>query len=194
MLFTCPLKEDANSTSLMQWKCYQKVLHGQTCASKNNFVLCLQYKESIAKVLLDYLQPRLKKFIYHNYVYHFQDEQYHTCMESFPKDSILFTINIAKDYIFQDYHEIQEMHRHSFQITILVHICYKWNPNYVHVENGKKGSLTKYHYYIFDDNNHDTLFVQHYFELHWAHLTTKGNWPNKHLVWSNGCATQFKSQ
>jgi hypothetical protein len=25
-------------------------------------------------------------------------------------------------------------------------------------------------------------------------LTTKGSWPNKHLVWSNGCATQFKSQ
>jgi hypothetical protein len=195
MFFTCPLKEDTNSTSLMKWKCYQKVLHGKTRVGKNNFVLCLQYKESIAKVFLDYLRPRVKKFIYHNYVYHFQDEQYHTCMESFPEDFILFIINVAKNYIFQNYHEIQEMHWHSFQITILVHICYKWNPNYVHaIENGEKRSLTKYHYYIFDDNNHDTFLVQHYFELHWAHLTTRGSWPNKHLVWSNGCATQFKSQ
>ncbi len=80
MLLTCTLKEDANSTSLMQWKCYQKVLHGKTHAGKNNFVLHLQYKELTTKVFLDYLQPRLKKFIYHNYVYHFQDEQYHTYM------------------------------------------------------------------------------------------------------------------
>ncbi len=79
-ILACPLEEDANSTSLMQWKCNQKVLYGKIHASKDNFVLHLQYKESIAKVLLDYLQPRLKKFIYHNYVYHLQDEQYHTCM------------------------------------------------------------------------------------------------------------------
>lgn len=83
---------------------------------------------------------------------------------------------------------------HSFQITILVHICYKWNPNYVlGVENGEKKLLTEYHYYISEDNNHDPLFVQHYFALHWAHLTIKNIWPNEHLVWYNGCATQFKS-
>ncbi len=74
MFFTCPLKEDANSTSLMQLKCYQKVLHGKTHTCKDNFVLCLQYKKSAAKVFLDYLWPRFKKFIYHNYVYHFEDE------------------------------------------------------------------------------------------------------------------------
>lgn len=74
-----------------------------------------------------------------------------------------------------------------------MHICYRWNPNYVlGVENGEK-KLTKYHYYISEDNNHDTLFVQHYFTLHWAHLTIKNIWPNEHLVWYNGCATQFKS-
>jgi hypothetical protein len=99
-----------NSMSLMQWKCYQTVLHGKTCAGKDNFVLCLQYKESTTKAFLDYLWPEFKKFIYHNYVYHFQNEQYHTCMQSFPKDSILCAIDFAENCIFQDYHEIQEMH------------------------------------------------------------------------------------
>jgi hypothetical protein len=147
MLFICPLKEDANLTSLMQWNCYQKVLHGKTHVGKDNFVLHLQYKELIAKVFLDYLQPRLKKFIYHNYVYHFQDEQYHTRIWSFPKKIILFAIDFEENYTFQDYHEIQEMHWHSFQITILMYICYKWNPNYVlDVENGEERLLTEYHY------------------------------------------------
>jgi hypothetical protein len=32
----------------------------------------------------------------------------------------------------------------------------------------QKKLMTEYHYYISDDNEHDTLYVQHYFELHWA--------------------------
>jgi hypothetical protein len=100
MLFICPLEEDANLMSFMQWKCYQKVLHGKTHVGKNNFVLRLQYKELIAKVFLDYLRPRLKKFIYYNYVYHFQDEQYHTFIWSFPKDFILFAIDFEENYNF----------------------------------------------------------------------------------------------
>jgi hypothetical protein len=58
------------------------------------------------------------------------------------------------------------MHWHSFQITILVHICYWWNPT-----STQKKLLTKYHHYIYDDNEHDTLFVQQHFKLQWAHLT-----------------------
>ncbi len=44
MLFTCPLKEDANSTSLMQLKCYQKVLHGKTHASKTTLYCACNIK------------------------------------------------------------------------------------------------------------------------------------------------------
>jgi hypothetical protein len=58
----------------------------------------------------------------------------------------------------------------------------------------QKHFLVEYHYYISNDNEHDTFFVQHYFELHWAYLTTRGTWPNEQLVWSYGCATQFKSR
>jgi hypothetical protein len=48
------------------------------------------------------------------------------------------------------------MHWHSFQILILVHICYKWNPNYLaNPDFGEKKLFTKYHYYILDDNEHD---------------------------------------
>jgi len=65
----------------------------------------------------------------------------------FSKRFYTFAIDFEENYIFRDYHEIQEMHWHSFQITILMHICYKWNPNYVlDVENGEERLFTEYHY------------------------------------------------
>jgi hypothetical protein len=69
------------------------------------------------------------------------------------------------------------------------------NGNFVANPNcGEKKLLTKYHYYISDDNEHDTLFVQHCFQLHWSHLTIGGFYPNEHFVWSDGCMVQFKSR
>ncbi len=48
----------------------------------------------------------------------------------------------------------------SFEITILVHITYWWNKDLDLIEHGSK-ILKKIHYYIFDEKEHDTLFVQH---------------------------------
>jgi len=61
------------------------------------------------------------------------------------------------------------MHWHSFQIMILDHICYQWNPTYLaNPTSTQKKLIIEYHYYISNDNEHDMLFIQHYFELHWA--------------------------
>ncbi len=51
----------------MQWKSYEKVLHGKTRVGKDNYVLCLQYKEKNAHVFLEYLRPKLQKKLVHNY-------------------------------------------------------------------------------------------------------------------------------
>ena len=81
------------------------------------------------------------------------------------------------------------------QITILMHICYRWNPLFIaEPESNAPKLLTEYHYYISDAPEHDTLFVQHCFARHWRHLTERGIIPNEHVVWSDGCAAQFKSR
>jgi hypothetical protein len=87
------------------------------------------------------------------------------------------------------------MHWHSCQLTILVHICYMWNLTYIaNIDCGENKLLVKYHYFILDDVEHDTLFVQHCFEQHYTHFTTCGIYPNEHIVWSDGSITQFKSR
>ena len=88
--------------------------------------------------------------------------------------------------------EIQSMHWHNEQITILVHITYKLNPNWS-LENDEPLLLKEIHYYVCDDKTHDSLFVQHYFRLNWSHISSQGFRPTNHIVWSNGCSGQFKS-
>ncbi len=140
----------------MSQKCYEKVILGKTRASQNNMILWLQYKETTIAKKIAYLRPKLRKFIVHSYVTRWQDEQYKVCLKSFPCESILSIIDFVENYMFQDFNEIQEMYWDSFQLTILVHICYRWNEAHVSNPNSSaKKLITKYHYYILDDIEHD---------------------------------------
>jgi hypothetical protein len=84
------------------------------------------------------------------------------------------------------------MHWHNEQVTILVHITYRQNPNW-QLENEEPLLLKEIHYYISDDRTHDSLFVQHCFMLNWEFLREHGILPEHHIIWSDGYRGQFKS-
>ncbi len=73
-------------------------------------------------------------------------------------------IDLFENYVFMVQNEIQDMHWFSFQIIILVHIMYQWNKDFDPIELGFR-ILKKIHYYIYDEKEHDILFVQHAFKL-----------------------------
>jgi hypothetical protein len=84
-------------------------------------------------------------------------------------------VDFTENYSFAEWNEIQEMHFSLVQVTILVHVSYRWNEQYLTIPHcGAPKLLTEYHYYISDDPNHDVLFVKHCFDLHWKHLTDRG--------------------
>jgi hypothetical protein len=56
------------------------------------------------------MKPNLEKFILHNYITKFQEEQYNIYLKTFPPPSILSDADFAENYSFQDYNEIQKMH------------------------------------------------------------------------------------
>ena len=104
------------------------------------------------------MKEKLTKFIKHNYIYRWQADQFRQCLQNFPDDVIVSVVDFAKNYSFKIQNEIQGMHWYSSQITIMVHICYV---------RSTMGDIQKtLHFYISDDNVHDTLFVQHCFLLH----------------------------
>ncbi len=53
--------------------------------------------------------------------------------------------------------------------------------------------IKEVHYFTSDDKEHDSLYVQHCFMLFWEHMKQLGYFPFQHIVWSDGCSSQFKS-
>ncbi|CAM6127423.1 unnamed protein product [Calypogeia fissa] len=60
-------------------------------------------------------------------------------------------------------------------------------------EDKTRDVIADYHFYISDDNKHDTLFVQHCMDLHHGWMKAQGINLDQHWVWSDGAASQFKS-
>ncbi len=128
----------------------------------------------------------------HNYIARWQDVHFKKAMSNVSNDMVISCIDFSKNYTMKIQNEIQNMHWHNFQVNILVHINYCLNPKYNPTKPSSK-VLKEVHYYVFDDNNHDNLFVQHAFGLHWDFLQVRGCFPSLHMVWSDGCSGQFKS-
>ncbi len=51
-------------------------------------------------------------------------------MKSLSKDSIVSLMDFVENYNFQMQNEVQNMHRHTYQIIILVHITYQSNLDF----------------------------------------------------------------
>jgi hypothetical protein len=74
----------------------------------------------------------------------------------------------------------------------MVYICYWQNPLFI-VGGDKLKVIKDAHFFISDKKEHDILFVQHCFLLHWRWLQEEGIHPKKYIVLSDGCAAQFKA-
>ena len=53
--------------------------------------------------------------------------------------------------------------------------------------------IKEYHFYVSDDHEHDTLFVQHYFGFIHDSFEKNGVSFIEHWIWSGGCLGNFKS-
>jgi hypothetical protein len=135
MLMTCPFKEDKHLALHMQWKCYELMVHGKTRVGKDNKVLQLRYKETTTKMFLDYLRPKLKRFVLHNYVFKFQEEQYNICLNTFPPTFILSIMDFAKNYSLQwltnlsfwfFYIPFHTLQKHIELVVFLLHTPYPY--------------------------------------------------------------------
>jgi hypothetical protein len=85
--------------------------------------------------------------------------------------------------------ENHTMHQHNFQVGIIVHINYRHNP-IVDPIDPNSTIIKKVCYYIFNDLNHDSLYVQHAFMFHWS-LCVERCVPKQHIVWTGGYLDQF---
>jgi len=100
----------------------------------------------------------------HNYVSQWQEKEFRNYLQHILEDVVVSCIKLFENYVFMVQNEIQDMHWFSFHITIMVHITYRRNKDFDLIEHESK-ILKDIHYYISNENEHDTFFVQHVFKL-----------------------------
>ena len=191
--FLLCLKElDHDSPTLVTWRRFENVVVSPNEEGGVWHALQLEHKNTIAADLISYLKPKLAEFFIHNFKAQWQDKQFKAVMENLTAEEMVPVIDFVENYSFKDQNEVQSQHWFSFQVSILVHIIFRLDPSWDGIDPNTK-LLTKYHFYISDDKTHDNAFVQHCFRLHWDFLVEQAfPLPLEHIVFSDGCATQFK--
>ena len=179
----CRQELDLGNSHIVKWKYLEYVTEniGKGVVTKR---IKEVYKETCAATLVSEFKKQLGEFIPHNFRSYWQNSQFKECINNLPTGVIVSVIDFAENYTFKVQNEVQSMHWYNDQCTILVHICYWRQDGELH-----KKSI----FYISDDKKHDTLFVQHCFKLHHADLFSLGLTFNRHWVWSDGAASQFKA-
>ena len=176
LLQWCP-KELNSTTTLIPVKLFQDVetsYEGKVRKRKD-----LVKKLITSRELYDLFMKSLEKYIKHNFIYLWQANQFKSSISDFPNNVVISVVDFVENYTLKEQNKIQSMHWWSVQVTIFVHITY------YRIDGDVKKVI---HFFISDDKQHDTLFVQHCFTLHWQWLKNLGIELKHHWVWSDGAA------
>lgn len=163
---------------------------GQNKDGKDRKASKVEHHDTHPSKLIQYLKPQLKAVVFHNFIFRWQDVQFKDFLINVLENKIIFYVDFLGNYTLMVQNEIQNMHWYNFQISILVHITHKTNPNCN--PTNSKSTLLKEMHYCFDDPSHDTLFVQHAFLFHQNSLQSRSFKPSRNIVWLDGCFGQFK--
>jgi hypothetical protein len=141
------------------------------------------FKETHVHVFLSCMEKTITTFITHNFKARWQDEQCQLMMKNVPEGIIVSHIDYTENYSFAIQNEVQSLYYFSMNVTILVHIT-MWKEG---VEIVKQT-----HFYILDDKEHDSAFIQHCLLLYWNWVLGARLTPQEHWVYNDGCSAQFK--
>ena len=106
-----------------------------------------------------------------------RDLEFRHSHEVFETRTILSVVNFTENYTFAPQREIQSEYYHSRQVSIFVHVFYRHVHASIYGRDSTPQScdvIKEYHFYVSDDHEHDTLFVQQCFGLIYDSLKKNG--------------------
>lgn len=104
----CPIELTTNRT--VKWRRISHIVVGKTKDGNDKKVPQVEYMESTPRDFIEYLKPKLKEFITHNFVVHWQETQFKKFISKLPKDTIMSCIDFSQNYAMKVQNEIQSMH------------------------------------------------------------------------------------
>lgn len=200
----CPVELDA-SASLVKYKVFEYVVihdkSGQPIKDKDGRdkkrMKEIVVERSPSELFAD-LAATVPFYIQHSFRAKWQDDQFRQLLENFPLRTIVSVIDFAENYSLAGQDEIQSMHWHSDQITLLVHITLRHKQldiDGVESTEEDRQIARETIFYVSDDRQHDTLFVRHCLvKQHAAELKERGVQIDTQRVFTDGAASQFKSR
>ena len=188
LLQVCPL--ELSSEKMVKWQSIDYKTIGTIEEGNPRKASVLEYRKTLSCELIEYLKPKLRAFVLHNYIALWQDYQFREMFAPVPPSSLISCVDFFENYTLKVQNKIQSMYWHNDQITILVHTMYKLNPDW-HAKNDESLLLKEFHYYVSNEKMHNSLFVPHCFMLNWDHVKSQGFMLENHIIWSKG--RQFKS-
>jgi hypothetical protein len=99
-LLFCPLEVDPESEDILSWRRFQKVEIGKDDDGKPIKRVYEVHVDTSPVELVLYLKPILQKFVTHNYVARWQDEQAKMALKSLREGVILSHIDFSENYRF----------------------------------------------------------------------------------------------
>jgi hypothetical protein len=68
--------------------------------------LTLVHKKTNSEEFIEYFKPKLQNFVKHNFVSRWQDKQFKAFIVSFPRNTIVSSMDFAKNYSFEVQNEV----------------------------------------------------------------------------------------
>ena len=195
--FHVDLTQSGLSDITVTWKRYEYITNtassSSTVSSKR---IDLVDDEIPCSEFMEKFQNQIYKYIKHSHRSRWQASRFKQSREVFEPGTILSVVDFAENYTFAPQKEIQSEYYHSDQVSIFVHVLYRhaqMDIDGIDSTHDLRHVIKEYHFYVSDDREHDTLFVQHCFGLMYESFRKKGVSFTEHWIWSDGCAGQFKS-
>lgn len=136
-------------------------------------------------------QNQIYKYIKHLHMSRWKAFEFKHSREVFQPCTILSVVEFVDNFKFYPQIEIESYYYHSDQVSILVHVLYihaQLNIDGRDSTDESRDVIKEYHFYINDDRENETLFLQHYFDLIYESSKRNGTSFRKHYIWSYGCA------
>ena len=112
-----------------------------------NIVYSFSHRVQVCEFISDF-RGKIQQYIQHFDIEWWEDEQFRICRDTFPLGTILIVVEFGENYTLQPQNEIQSKYYHSKQVSIMVHITYRYWSN----RNEEKHVILKEsHFYISDD-------------------------------------------
>jgi Trm5-related predicted tRNA methylase len=104
----CPSK--LISKRLVTWHKISYITVGKTNEVQNKKVSRVEYCETKPRKVIEYLKPKLKNFVVHNFMSKWQKKEIKKYLPNLPPNTMVYCINFSENYVFKVQNEIQDMH------------------------------------------------------------------------------------